>query len=90
MLNLPTPAPDGTLDEAGTERSPPGRAECRAVVEANCVECHTGTIAGTFLDVHHGKEHGTLDTLKLLVAPRSEAEGPRCSTCHSDVGHVLR
>jgi cytochrome c nitrite reductase small subunit len=66
------------------------RHRSRAVVEANCVECHTGTIAGTFLDVHHGKEHGTLDTLKLLVAPPSEAEGPRCSTCHSDVGHVLR
>ena len=66
------------------------RHRSRAVVEANCVECHAGTLAGTFLDVHHGRKTGTLETLQLLVAPPSEVEGPRCSTCHSDVGHVLR
>lgn len=59
------------------------RERSRAVVEANCAECHRDTIAGTFLD----PPHESTNPFRFFAVERAE---DRCTVCHASVGHVLR
>jgi len=59
------------------------RERSRAVVEANCVDCHRQMISSTFLE----PPHESSNPFRFFLVEKAEE---RCTVCHASAGHVLR